>query len=161
MRYKIVLKDMSSRLSEAKQTLNNHRKAFREHFTKRIIFKDMTDEFNGWITTLGIICYTVGKITLKPKDNKFKEKEYINLFFDIINEPKDIDEEFNSIILEWRKSNPKIIYYPEPTNSELIKYFNIYQKLIKLLLPLFISKEEYSRSYYIELLTNFFNNNLN
>lgn len=158
MKYKLILKDMASELSEAKDTLNKHRKAFREHFTKRVIFKDMPQEFNGWVTTLGIICYSVGKITLKPKNKKFKEKDYKDLFFSIVNEPSDIDSEFNDIILEWKKTNPKIIYYPEPTNSELIDYFNKYQKLVNKLLPLFTSKEEYNRAYYINLLTEFFNN---
>lgn len=161
MRFKIKIKDMAMPLSKAKAILENQEDAFSEHFTKICIWKNETNDLNGWIRTLAIICSNVGGLEVKTKSGKLSKKDYINYFFDIINEWRDIDTEFSTILLAWGKTNPDIIYYEEPSKEEFIKYFNIYNKLKEELLPKFLEKERKNISQYISILTEFFNRNLN
>lgn len=160
MRFKIKIKDMAIPLSKAKVILENQKDAFSEHFTKICVWKNETNDLNGWIRTLAIICSNVGGLEIKTKSGKLSKKEYANYFFDVINDWTDINFEFSSILLDWRKTNPSIIYYEEPSKEEFINYFNIYNKLKEELLPKFLEKEKRNIAQYSSILTNFFNNNL-
>lgn len=160
MKYKLVLKDMSKPLSEAKSFLMKHKNSFAEHFTKIVVFKNTTNDLDGWISTLSIICDTVGNITVTPKAKKLKEQDYRNIFFSSIESSTDIRLEYNDIILEWSKKNKKLIDINKPSKEEFELYFKMYNELKEELISLFTKKEEYDDNYYKEKLVNFFNNNL-
>ena len=156
MRYKLVLKDMAMKLSKAKQILEDNSDAFAEHSAKILIYNNSTNDFNGWIRTLAIICSNVGGLEVKTKSGKLSEKEYKELLFDSINSYKDIRQIYYRLLLKD---------FPECEKGEDTNYLNncykLYKELESLLISKFIDKEDYSLSQYKNLLTEFFNSHLN
>lgn len=152
MRYKLVLKDMAMELSKAKGILKNNSDSFAEHFTKIAIYKNSTNDLNGWIRTLAIICTNVGNIPVKTKSGKLSEKDYLEYFFNSINDYKDLRQNYYSILLKG---------FSEVENAEnkesLNNWFNIYKELKTLLLTKFLQNEDLTLSQYKSLITDFFN----
>lgn len=152
MKYKLILRDMAIPLSKGRTSLDNQSDAFKEHFTKICIWKDETYDLNGWLRTLGVICAYVGNLEVKTKSGKLSEKDYKDYFFNV-ESYSDIRSEYYRILIKFKIKT-------KPLKEDFVNYFDIYNKLKDLLIPLFTSNEDYDDDYYKNLLTDFFNNNL-
>ena len=116
-----------------------------EHLLKCIVFKNSTGNLNHWIVEVSTNFTLCGNITLKPKNNKFTEKEYRKIVF----ESNFEDKENVELILKFyhaKWSNE----YPEFTvTTELVEeVYAIANEIVDEVVDLFLQKTHYERDAY-------------
>ena len=116
-----------------------------EHLLKCIVFKNSTGNLNHWIVEVSTNFALCGNMTLKPRNNKFSEKEYRRLLFE--SNFEDIDNV--ELMLKFYRQKWKQDYPSFNITVELIdEVYVIANLIIDEVLDMFMQKTYFENDSY-------------
>lgn len=143
------LLEMAMPRNVAKKKIERLAETTCEHVLKCIVFEDTTNNLNHWIVEVATNCTLCGNMTLKPKNNKFSEKEYRKLLFESNFEDKDnVELMLKFYHQKWKQSYPSFKVTPELID----KVYYSANELIDAVVDMFLQKTCFENDAYEDVI---------